>query len=583
MRKNILTFFVFILVLVGVSSSTQTSTSVPEYNAALDRAVGTVDQRGGTLKVGSARNCDSFDPAQTFDSWCAVVHRLFTRNLLAYSGKAGVAGLEPVPDLAAAVPVVTEENKVWKFTLRDNLLWEDGSPVTSADVKFSISRLYDDLLQSPVSIEALCLMTTCSSGGPDYLGPYIEGELPTITTPDGKTVIFRLTRSFAEFDKILATTSFGIISKKRDDELRISGIPYSQAPSSDGPFKIIYEESAIKFIRNDQWKQETDPIRFPIVDEIDWKIYPDSESADNAIINGDLDLRIDSGLGPIGRAYVLADKKLREQVDNPTIGYTNYLAIIPNIEPLDRKPCREAIALALNKSALAATHGGTDVSVVANSMTPTNIAGYQKRFNPYPTGNDSTGDLEAARQKLVECGYPDGFTVKFAFAKLGTGPQVYSVLQQSLSRVGIVVDAQPFDDFANYITTGIGKPEVAQSNKVGLVATGWSPDYNSPLAFWAPLVDGRKIKIFSNQNLALLKNDKINELLDSIEFGETEDFAKVNEEIERLVSQNVTYIPFSSDNVILFRPSYLSRVYVQQALGASFDLVNIGVNPKPSK
>ena len=54
----------------------------------------------------------------------------------------------------------------------------------------------------------------------------------------------------------------------------------------------------------------------------------------------------------------------------------------------------------------------------------------------------------------------------------------------------------------------------------------------------------------------------------------------MNKQIEKLVADTVTYIPFSSDNVILFRPSYLSNVYVQQALGSNYDLVNVGVNPK---
>ena len=219
--------------------------------------------------------------------------------------------------------------------------------------------------------------------------------------------------------------------------------------------------------------------------------------------------------------------------------------------------------------------------MVANSMSPTNILGYNKKFNPYPTGDDSSGDIEKAREKLNECGYPDGFTVKFAFAQLGTGPQVYSVLQQSLGRVGIVVDALPFDDFATYLTSGIGSPEVVKSTNVGMVASGWSADFNSPLSFWSPLIDSRKISIQNNQNLPLLENTKINQLLDDLEFGRTFDVAKVNSELEKLVASEVVYLPLSTDSIVLFRPSHLTNVYVQQALGSAYDLVNIGVNPKP--
>ncbi len=300
----------FVFLVTGLSSSTQVKNSGPAYDAGLNRAVGKITQQGGTLLIGSARDCDSLDPAQSFTDWCSVIQRLYTRNLLAFAGKPGIAGLELVPDLAIASPVVTEENKVWTFTLRDNLQWEDGSPITSSDVKFSFARLFDDLLQSPVSNETLCLISTCSLGTPDYLGPYIAevGQIPTITTPDEKTVVIRLTRSFAEFDKIVATSNFGIVSQKRDNELRVAGIPYAQNPSSSGPFKLTYLNGAYKFIRNDKWNQDSDLIRFPQVDEISWTLYPDSESVDTAVINGDIDLRIDAGLGSVGREYFLSEK-----------------------------------------------------------------------------------------------------------------------------------------------------------------------------------------------------------------------------------------------------------------------------------
>ena len=581
-RFSALAAIVVFLLLVS-TSSTQTINSAPAFNAGLDRAVGESEQTGGILKIASARDCNSLDPAQIRDPWCSVIVRLYTRNLLAHAGKPGLAGLEPVPDLAASAPIVTEEYKVWTFTLRDNLTWDDGTPITSRDVKYSIERLYDDFLQSPVSNEILCLMSTCSSGKPDYLGPYVPdaGQLQNVTTPDDKTVVIRLTRSYAQFDKVLTTANFGIISASRDAELRAGGVSYGQRPSSSGPFKFVIAEGIYKFVRNENWRQDTDSIRFPLVDEIQWSLYPDSETADIAVLNGDVDLRVDWGLGAAGRAEVLSSEDQRKLVDNPDLGYTNYLALIPTSAPLDRKACREAIAYAIDKSALAATHGGTDVSVVANSMSPTNILGYNKKFNPYPTGDDSSGDIEKAREKLNECGYPDGFTVKFAFAQLGTGPQVYSVLQQSLGRVGIVVDALPFDDFATYLTSGIGSPEVVKSTNVGMVASGWSADFNSPLSFWSPLIDSRKISIQNNQNLPLLENTKINQLLDDLEFGRTFDVAQLNSELEKLVASEVVYLPLSTDSIVLFRPSHLTNVYVQQALGSAYDLVNIGVNPKP--
>ena len=45
--------------------------------------------------------------------------------------------LEYVPDLLKELPTSSEDNKTFYFELKDNISWDDGSPVTSQDVEFS--------------------------------------------------------------------------------------------------------------------------------------------------------------------------------------------------------------------------------------------------------------------------------------------------------------------------------------------------------------------------------------------------------------------------------------------------------------
>ena len=47
-----------------------------------------------------------------------------------------------VPDLAAAAPTISADGLTYTFTLRDGVRFEDGSPVTSKDVRHGIERLF---------------------------------------------------------------------------------------------------------------------------------------------------------------------------------------------------------------------------------------------------------------------------------------------------------------------------------------------------------------------------------------------------------------------------------------------------------
>lgn len=551
------------------------------FNAGLTRSVGSGDSPGGLLRLGSSAPCDSLDPAQTFDPWCAVVHRTFSRNLMAFAGKPGEQGLMVVPDLAIDVPVSNKEKTSWTFKLSPDALWNDGAAVTSSDVKYSIQRLYDDSLQSPIALDTLCLMSACTAGKPDYKGPYAAPteDLPAIVTPDESTVIFNLNRSFFEFPRLLATPQFAPIQMSRDISLRASGATYASNPASNGPFVITIDQADLQysFTKNERWTQASDGIRIPKVDAMSWKIFPDAESTDQALLNGEIDVKLNYGLSPTARDATLAESSQRSLIDNPEMSFVNFLVVNPSVPPLDRTPCRDAIFYALDKVDLQNVRGGSATAAIAHSLSPSTILGHDDSYNPYPSGSDETGNIRKARESLAQCGYPDGFQLKMAYVAIGIGKEIFISVQKSLARVGIVVDPVEYANFAEYFTTGLGSPETMAAQEIGMASTGWGPDYSSAYSFWAPLVDGRKIKPSSNQNFAELNLDEVNALLDSLEAAETlVEAAAINREIEKIIMQEAVYLPYAVDRIVLYRPEALTDVYVQIALGNQYDLVNIG-------
>jgi len=581
-RQGIIAFLV-VMTLGAIAGSSVLTNNSGGFNAGLYAPVGNNAQPDGVIKLGSTARCDSLDPSQSFDPWCGVVLRTYTRNLMSFAGSAGSDGLQVQPDLAAQTPDVSPDGSVWTFTLRNDVRWDDGTSVTVQDVRQSIERLYASDLGSPVPPSVLCYLSSCSTGLPDYKGPFKKknGHLKSITTFGHFKIAFHLTRPNAEFDRILAMPQLGIIERAREIELRKNHRSYASAPASSGPFLMLLGKGkhVARFARNLQWSQTTDHIRRPLAAGMQWNLFDSDALIDRALIKGDIDIKLNSGLGAVYRNQALTHKDIKSRVDVSPLNATNYLALVPGTPPLDNISCRQAIAYALNKADLQRVRGGETVTSIATSLIPSGVAGADVGYNPYPSGSDATGNLELARAKLSECGYPDGFEIAMAYVNLGVGKATYASVQTSLSRVGIIVDPVPFDDFTTYFAKGVGSPEYVRTNKIGMMLGSWGPDSFTASSFWSPLVDGRLIGNFSNQNYPELNDDAMNALLDQLTM--TTDWStqsKVSSQLQALVMNQCVYVPYATDHITLYRPKRLSHVFVQQALDGQYDIVNLGVS-----
>jgi peptide/nickel transport system substrate-binding protein len=310
-----------------------------------------------------------------------------------------------------------------------------------------------------------------------------------------------------------------------------------------------------------------------------WTLFQSDARLDRALVKGEIDLRLDGGFGAVYRTQALTDSDLKRHVDVAPVNSTNYLALVPGVQPLENIACRQAIAYALDKADLQRVRGGQTVSDVATSLVPIGVAGADRDYNPFPSGAQSTGNVELAKSKLSECGYPDGFEIAMAYVNLGVGKATYSSVQQSLSRVGIIVDPLPFDDFTTYFAKGVGSPESVRSNKIGMMLGSWGPDSYTASSFWSPLVDGRGIKSFANQNYPELNDESINALLD--ELATTVDWVgqvNLSSKLQQIVMGQCVYIPYATDQITLYRSSHLAHAYVQYALDGQYDLVNLGIS-----
>jgi peptide/nickel transport system substrate-binding protein len=176
---------------------------------------------------------------------------------------------------------------------------------------------------------------------------------------------------------------------------------------------------------------------------------------------------------------------------------------------------------------------------------------------------------------LKKCGYPEGFEVTMAYLNIGIGAEIFRSIQSSLARVGIVVAPKRFDNYTKFISV-TRNPEQLTSENIALVVSGVQSQLHSPLDFWSEITDGRLIKPFGNENIALIDVATINNALDNL-VTQPSQSQQLSAEINNQVMQRAVYLPYAYDRIMLYRNPKVVGIYVQQALGGQYDLVNVGL------
>ena len=112
--------------------------------------------------------------------------------------------------------------------------FSDGTPITSADVKYAIERTNyspDVLSNGPTYFKA----TLVDNPGKGYQGPYKDktGNLKSIVTPNATTIVFHLKKPFADFDYLTSNPQTAPVPKAKD-----TGADYVKHIVSSGSYRV---------------------------------------------------------------------------------------------------------------------------------------------------------------------------------------------------------------------------------------------------------------------------------------------------------------------------------------------------------
>ncbi|MFI6502889.1 ABC transporter substrate-binding protein [Nonomuraea typhae] len=481
--------------------------------------------KGGTLTVFNNADFNHLDPARNWTMRdMGFGARLLYRTLTTF--KPGSA--EVVPDLATDLGRPSEGGKVWTFTLKDGVTYEDGSPVKAQDVKYNVERSFSPEL----------------TGGPDYArkylisdgykGPLTGKHLDSIETPDDKTIVFRLRRPVAEFSQTTTLPTFSPVPQSKE-----AGVKYDDRPFSSGPYKIEKYQRKVELVlvRNQHWSPATDQVR---------KAYPDRIVVNMSVGGAARDTRLIADQGPDRSAIgytdvalpvlpkVFTDPRARQRMSSMVDGCTGLIYLNTAKPPFDRQKARMAVHYAADKTALQTAAGGPQMAEVVGAILPPGLTGGAQRdlLNIPPAG-----DVEKAKALLAEAGVQT--PVKIRMATSAGGKAQAEALQAGLKRAGFDLQIDLVDTSA---LNGInGTPAKMPELQFG----GWCPDYPSGSTFLPMIADSRLISEgYHGGNASLLKDPAIDEKISEIDaMTDAQAAGKAWLELEEQVMATGAYVP----------------------------------------
>ena len=365
---------------------------------------------------------------------------------------------------------VNDDSTVWTFHLREDALWSDGTPVTSADFMNTITRALD-----PAS----------GSGYANYLFPIenaeaiYNGEADMdslgVETPDEHTLIFRLAEPCVYFLDLLRLPVYTPSCSEYADSVDSGWDRDPETSLSNGPFCLAeYVPDQYFVLEKNENYWNADAVK---LDTITYRFFDDTQSMANAYEAGEADVAT-SLSSTVMEAYEGTDDLfVTDQIA------TRYIYMNLNVEPLNDVRVREAINLAINREELCQIVGSDTepaYNLVAKYMKDKNTGEYfvDEAEQPFEE------DVAKAQELLAEAGYPNGEgfpELTYNYPTLEMDSDTAQVIQEQLKEnLNITINLEAQELQANYSTRYAGDFDLCRMN--------WTADFADPYTYLSMLL-----------------------------------------------------------------------------------------------
>jgi peptide/nickel transport system substrate-binding protein len=372
----------------------------------------------------------------------------------------------PQHDLVESMGI-TQDGKIYNFSLHKDAVFHDGEPLTSEDVLFTIGLLRNEELPVPADIRNL----------------WMEVEAEAF---DEYTLQFRLPESFSPF---LDYLTFGILPEHLLGDLNAEELinaPFNLEPVGSGPYRfdrLLIEDgelAGISLARFDEYYREP-----PFIEQMIFRFYADSPSALQAYQAGEVE-----GISRVNSEVLPA--ALKESALNLYTGRLPELSLIllnldnPGLPFFQVAEIRRALLMGLNRQRLIDMLYAGQAIIADGPIFPGTWAFYDGieriEYNP-----------EEAVEALRDAGYTipaEGGSVRMkegtelAFQLLYPDDPQYTALAEGIARdwqrLGVGVEIQPVS-YEELVGDHL-EPRIFQAALVDInLARSPDPD---PYPFW---------------------------------------------------------------------------------------------------
>jgi peptide/nickel transport system substrate-binding protein len=320
--------------------------------------------------------------------------------------------LELAPALATSFEQLSPTS--WRFELRPDAVFHDGTPLAAEDVAFTYRSMIDGSIASPfkAAFDRIARI--------EVLGPH--------------ALRIDLTEPYAPF---LSQLTRGIVSERA---ARAAGKAFGRDPVCVGPYRVA------RFLPEERVELEADARyvgRPPSARRLVFEVVKDDNIRVLKLLRGDIDL-VQNGIPPMLLADLEKKEKLQVTEDVGTV--MTYLGM--NLEdPILANPkVRRAIALAFDRDEIIAHRFRGRASKANSILSPGNWA-YDEDLPQIPF------DPAKAKALLDEAGFPDpdgdGPAMRLSLvSKTSTVKErveIARMIARQLGRVGIGVRVVPYE------------------------------------------------------------------------------------------------------------------------------------------
>jgi len=574
---------------LGVSVILVTASCSPQAASDVKPPPTDARARGATLSILRLGPIAAWDPQRlAVGADMAFAGRVFERTLTAWAPATHVDTLpELSPDLATDTGTPSAGGTVWRFTLRPDAFWQDGKPVTCADVKYGISRTFATTQITGGSANALAMLDVPhnTDGSSTYDGPYLktgQAAFDKAVTCSGLTMTFTLAGPVPDFNQVVALSAFGPVRADKD-----RGAKSATEIFSNGPYMLKTAwtpGTGATFVRNSHWVAATDPIRTARPLQI---VYQEGVTVEAAIstimasaaagpttISDPFALAGDSA-PPVLQHNIMSTPAIKALSTNPRAPFVDYL--LPNFSrpAMANLKVRQALAVGTNREAYVTALGGDTAAEATHAMINKSLPAYN---DANPLGVPPRGDAARARGLLEASGRALPVSITVAYRSGTIADKAMAALQQGWQDAGFSVTLEGLEN--DYFTTIAA---VQNSRRYDVMWAVGSAEWPSGSSVIPSLFDSRQnlTPSSSGQDYGRFADPAFNAKIDAVaKIADASRREKSWGDLDMLLATQVAAIALSNQKYVFVHGAGVKNYIDNPALAATVDLAAVDLDPE---